>query len=281
MPFVTSKDGTRIGYSVTGSGPPLILVDGALCWRASGPSGPLAEALKDRFTVCTYDRRGRGESGDTQPYDIGREVDDLSALIDMLGGPVAIFAISSGAGLALAAAQSLGASRIAKMVLYEFPILVDGSRHIDPSYSPTMERLIDKGDGPGAVKHFMKTGVGVPGFAIAMMQITGVMRKLAPVAPTLAYDTRIVTPFWTNSPPSPKSWINATMPVLAVGGGKSPAWMQNAQAALAAALPRASHMTLPGQNHMVAAKAIAPVISDFLLSGGAKRLGPGSAAAGP
>ena len=78
MAFVTSKDGTRIGYSVIGAGPAIILVDGALCWRASGPAGPLAAELKDRFTVYTYDRRGRGESGDTKPYAIRREVEDLS-----------------------------------------------------------------------------------------------------------------------------------------------------------------------------------------------------------
>lgn len=118
MAFVTSRDGTRIGYSVVGAGPAIILVDGALCWRASGPSGPLAEQLKDRFTVYTYDRRGRGESGDTKPYAIRREVEDLDALIDAAGGSVMIYAISSGVPLALAAADSLGAGRITRMVLY-------------------------------------------------------------------------------------------------------------------------------------------------------------------
>src|SRR3569623_1844027 len=95
MPFVTSKDGTRIGYTSIGSGPALILVDGALRWRASGPSGPLAEQLKDRFTVYTYDRRGRGESGDTKPYAVDREVEDLAAIIDAAGGKVALYANST------------------------------------------------------------------------------------------------------------------------------------------------------------------------------------------
>ncbi len=90
MPFVTSKDGTQIGYSLVGSGPAMVLVDGAMCWRASGPSGPLAEQLKDQFTVYTYDRRGRGESADTKPYAVEREVEDLDALIDAAGGTVAI-----------------------------------------------------------------------------------------------------------------------------------------------------------------------------------------------
>lgn len=266
MPFVTSKDGTRIAYSVVGSGPPLILVDGALCWRGSGPSGPLAEQLKDRFTVTTYDRRGRGESGDTKPYAVDREVDDLAALIEAAGGSTALYGTSSGAGLSLAAANRLGAQKVTKMVLYEFPIFTDSSRRVDPSYARVMDELIASGNGAGAVKHFMKNGVGVPGFAIFMMQLMGVMKKMAPVAPTLAYDTRIVTPYWTYKVPPASTWSNATMPVLEIGGGKSPAWMQNAQSAVAAALPNATHKTLPGQNHMVSPVAIAPMIKDFMLA---------------
>jgi pimeloyl-ACP methyl ester carboxylesterase len=264
MPFVTSQDGTRIGYSVIGSGPPLILVDGALCWRASGPAGPLAEALKDRFTVYTYDRRGRGESGDTKPYAVEREVEDLEAVIDAAGGSAALYAISSGVGLALKAADALGTTKIPKMVLYEFPILADGSRRVDSSYARVMDELIARGDNAGAVKHFMKVGIGMPGFAILIMQVMGVMRKLAPVGPTLAYDTRIAAPFWNNVPPTSGTWPNVTMPVLTVGGGKSPPWMQNGQVAVAKALPNAKHKTLAGQNHMVSAAAIAPMITEFV-----------------
>ena len=262
MPFVTSADGTRIGYSVTGSGPALVLVDGALCWRASGPMTPLAEKLKDRFTVYTYDRRGRGESGDARPYAIAREVEDLAAVIEVTGGSVAIYAISSGVGLALAAANS--GLPIDRMVLYEFPILTDDSRHVDASYARVMDELIARGDNAGAVKHFMKVGVEVPGFAIFMMGLMGMFRKLAPVGPTLAYDTRIVTPFWTNRAPSGSTWPHVTVPVLAVGGGKSAPWMQQAQVAVSAALLNGSHKTLPGQNHMVAPDAIAPLITEFL-----------------
>ena len=266
MPFVTSKDGTRIAYSVIGSGPALVIVDGALCWRASGPSGPLAAQLKDRFTVYTYDRRGRGESGDTQPYAVEREVEDLAAIIDAAGGSAAVYAISSGVGLALTAANALGAAKITKMVLYEFPIFTDESRRVDASYARVMDELIAGGNNAGAIKHFMKTGVGVPGFAILMMQLMGVIKKLAPVAPTLAYDTKLVTPYWTYSPPPRSRWSQATMPVLDIGGGKSPAWMQNAQSAVAAALPNATHKTLAGQNHMVSPVALAPMIREFVLT---------------
>ena len=107
MAFVTSNDGTQIGYSVVGSCPPFVLVDGAMCWRAMGPATPLAEALKDSFTVYTYDRRGRGESGDTKPYATQREVEDLAAVITAAGGSVAVYAISSGVGVALEAANSI------------------------------------------------------------------------------------------------------------------------------------------------------------------------------
>jgi pimeloyl-ACP methyl ester carboxylesterase len=235
-----------------------------MCWRASGPSGPLAEQLKDCFTVYTYDRRGRGESGDTAPYAVEREVEDLAAIIDAAGGVAAVYAISSGVGLALAAADRLGPNRISKMVLYEFPILTDSSRQVDADYAQVMDQLISRGDNAGAVKHFMRKGVGVPGFAVLMMSLMGVIRKLTVVAPTLAYDTRLVVPFWTNRVPGRGTWANVTMPVLDVGGGKSDPWMQKAQLAVSEALPNATHKTLEGQNHMVAPTAIAPLIKDFI-----------------
>ena len=261
MAFTTSKDGTKIGYSTIGSGPAMVLVDGALCWRASGPSGPLAEQLKDRFTVTTYDRRGRGESGDTKPYAIDREIEDLAAVIEVAGGSAAIYAISSGVGLALAAADA--GLPITKMVLYEMPIFTDGSHSALPGYVEKLNELVGKGDNAAAIKLFMRN-VGVPGFGIMMMQLMGIIGKLAPVAPTLPYDTAFVAPYWTGKPVPAGAWPNATMPVLVIGGGKSDAWMQNAQLAVANALPNATHRTLPGQNHMVAATAIAPLIKEFL-----------------
>jgi pimeloyl-ACP methyl ester carboxylesterase len=263
MPFTTSRDGTRIGYSVTGTGPVIVLVDGALCYRTSGPMGPISAQLKDRYTVVTYDRRGRGESGDTKPYDPQREIEDLEAVIDANGGQAALFAISSGVVLALSAANAVP-DKISKMVLYEAPLLTDDTRHADPAYASTMYELIDRGDTVGAVKHFLGAGVGVPRYALLMMGLFGLFRKLASVGATLAYDTRIIMPYWTNSPPPKTAWAHATMPVLAIGGGKSDSWMQNAQVNIAKALPNATHQTLPGQNHMVSAAAIAPMIKAFV-----------------
>ena len=141
MAFAISRDGTNIGYGSVGNGPALVLVDGAMCWRASGPAGPLADQLKDRFTVYTYDRRGRGESGDTPPYAPDREIEDLDAVIAATGGPAMVYGISSGAALALAAAAH--GSAITRMVLYEAPFIVDRTRPIlGDEYAREMDRLL-------------------------------------------------------------------------------------------------------------------------------------------
>jgi pimeloyl-ACP methyl ester carboxylesterase len=262
MPFVTSKDGTRIGYSVAGSGPAIVLVDGAMCWREMGPATPLAAELKDRFTVYTYDRRGRGESGDTKPYATQREIEDLQAVIEAAGGSVAIYAISSGVILALEAANTIPG--ITGMVLYEAPISTDSTRKPVPAdYVQRMDRLVASGDNAGAVKHFMQNGIAIPWFGIVMMQLFGMFKKMAPVGPTLPYDNAFVTPLWTGKAIPAGRWSNVTMPVLAIGGSKSDTWMQNAQKAIAANLPNARHRTLEGQNHMVSPTAIAPTIKEF------------------
>ena len=224
---------------------------------------PLAEELKDRFTVYTYDRRGRGESGDTKPYSTQREIEDLAAVIEAAGGSVMIYAISSGVALALEAANTIPG--ITSMVLYEAPIFTDTSRKPVPSdYVQRMDQLVASGDNAGAVKHFMQNGIAVPWYAILMMQVFGMFKKMAVVGPTLPYDTAFVAPFWTYKPIPANRWSNVTIPVLTIGGGKSDAWMQNAQKAIAANLPNAEHKTLEGQNHMVSPTAIAPMIREFL-----------------
>ena len=123
MPTVTSVDGTTIAYERTGSGPAVVLVDGAMCYRGAGPMRPLAALLQDTFTVYTYDRRGRGESSDTLPYVVAREIEDLQALITQAGGKAYVYAISSGAALALATAAT--APGITKLALYEPPFMAE------------------------------------------------------------------------------------------------------------------------------------------------------------
>ncbi len=243
MSTLESADGTVIAYEKSGGGPPVILVDGALCHRASGPARPLAKALADRFTVYTYDRRGRGESGDTAPYAVEREIEDLQALVEEAGGTVAVYGISSGAALALeTAARTPG---IEKLALYEAPFVVDDTREpIALDYDGLSRRQ--------SVRAFMRA-VGVPGPLAALLSRMG---KLKAVAHTLPYDAAIVGAHQLGEP-LPRWDVDAD--TLVIAGGKSHAWMINANRALAEATG-ATYRTLEGQNHMVRASKLAPVL---------------------
>jgi pimeloyl-ACP methyl ester carboxylesterase len=261
MPTVTSADGTTIAYETIGSGPPLILVDGALGYRALGFSKKLAEELADRFTVYTYDRRGRGESGDTQPFAVEREVEDIAALIEAAGGSARVYGISSGAALALEAAnQGLPIERLA---LYEIPFVVDNTREpMDPNYLPNVERAIADGKPGDAVKHFMRL-VGVPGVFVAVMPLMPMWSKLKASAHTLPYDKAALGDTGSGEPLPADRTAGVTVPTLAVAGGKSPEWLRNSMVAVANAIPTAEYRTLEGQTHNVKAKVLAPVLAEF------------------
>jgi pimeloyl-ACP methyl ester carboxylesterase len=261
MPFVTSKDGTTIGYESMGSGPAIVLVDGALCYRGSGPALPLAEELKDHFTVYAYDRRGRGESGDTQPYAVEREVEDLQAVIATAGGSVMLYGISSGGALVLETANK--SAGVTKVFVYEAPFITDDSRQMKPGYAEKMSALIGSGNNAGALKHFMRTGVGIPAFAVFMMQFMPFWKTLKAIAPTLAYDTALTAPLQASRPIPSGIWANLRQPTMVVGGTKSDTWMRNAQKSIAAALANGRHQELEGENHMVKPTAIAPMIKEF------------------
>lgn len=261
MPKVTSKDGTAIAYETLGAGPALILVDGALCYRGSGPSKPLAEQLKDCFTVYIYDRRGRGESSNTLPYSPEREVEDIDALIAAAGGSALLYGISSGGVLALEAANQ--SSGVRRLFVYEAPLIVDNSRTLAPGYAETMTALVAADKRGEALRHFMRTGVGLPGFMVFIMQLMPMWKTLKAVAPTLAYDTALTAPLQQGQPLSPKRWANVHVPAKIVGGTKSETWMRNAQRAIAGILPDARHAELEGENHMVKPEKIAPMIKEF------------------
>jgi pimeloyl-ACP methyl ester carboxylesterase len=261
MAIVTSRDGTRIAYESMGSGPAIVLVDGALCYRGSGPALPLAEELKDRFTVYVYDRRGRGESGDAQPYAVEREVEDLQAVIAAAGGTVMLYGISSGGALALETANKTAG--VTRLFVYEAPFITDDSRHLAPGYAEKMGALVRSGNNAGALKHFMRTGVNVPAFAVFMMQFMPFWKKLKQIAPTLIYDTALTAPLQASRPIPLGLWANLRQPAMIVGGTKSDTWMRNAQKAIAAALPNARHRELEGENHMVKPTSIAPMIKEF------------------
>ena len=265
MKTAISKDGTSIAYDELGMGPPLILVGGALNTRSFGPNGSLAPLLAERFTVINYDRRGRGASGDTRPWAVEREVEDIAALVEAAGGSAYIFGISSGAALALEAATR--GLVIEKLALYEAPFIVDDSR--PPLADDYLVRIQDlaASDRPGdAIRLFMREGVGLSAVVVALMRFMPAWSKLRAVAHTLPYDAAIVYDNQKGRPLPPEQWSSATMPTLVSAGGKSPDGMRNAMRELAGVLPNARYHTLEGQTHIVKAEALAPVLVEFFES---------------
>lgn len=257
---VLSKDGTPIAFDRQGKGSPVILVDGALCYRGMGPSGPLARLLARHFTVFTYDRRGRGQSGDKGPYAMEREIEDIEALVSEAGGTAFVWGVSSGAVLALEATNRLPGIR--KLALYEAPFIVDDSRPTTTTDWIRIREAVAAGRRSDALKLFLKA-VGTPGLFIALMRLMPAWSKLKAVAHTLPYDGAIVEDNQRGKPLPPGRWASVTVPTLVVDGGKSPAWMRHANRSLANVLPNAQYRTLEGQTHMVKAKAHAPMLVGF------------------
>jgi len=258
MKTVTSKDGTSIAYEQTGNGEPVILVDGALCSRAFGPMPGLAKLLEPHFTVFSYDRRGRNESGDTQPYTPEREVDDIAALIQAAGGSAYVAGISSGAALALnSAAAGLD---IKKLALYEAPYMVDKTGHLPPADSAQqLKAMIADGRRGDAVKYFVRDMVGAPAIAVFIMGIMPIFKKLKAVAHTLPYDAAIMGDF---SLPAQKA-ASVKQVTLVGGGEKSPASMQQSVKQLAEAIPNSQLKMFKGQTHNISVKALAPALIEF------------------
>ena len=265
MSTVTSKDGTRIAFSRVGSGPPVVLVDGALCWRTQGPNPGLAELLAERFTVYTYDRRGRGESGDAPQFEAEREIEDLAAVIEEAGGSANVYGISSGATIALDGAAS--GLAIEKLAIFEPPHIVDDTRPIPPADFPQrLQALVDADNRGPAVKLFMRECVNLPGLMVALMGLMPAWKKLKSVAHTLPYDVAHVVDCQKGTPLSKSRWAAVTMPTLTIVGGKSPKWVHNGMQATAETLPNSRFHLLEGEMHIVKPKAIGPVLADFFAS---------------
>ena len=258
---VASKDGTSIAFERTGEGPVVILVAGALSDRSM--NAPLATRLAGRFTVINYDRRGRGASGDTQPYAVEREVEDLEALIEKAGGTACLYGISSGAVLALEASTRLPA-KVRKLVLYEPPFVVDASRpRVPQDFVKRVTAMVAEGRRGDAVEYFMVDAVGFPAAQMPQMNKAPMWPGLEKVAHTLAYDVLVMGDTQAGKPLPEKRWAAAKAPTLVISGGRSEAWLRNAADALDDVLPRAERQTLEGQDHGVQAAAIAPVLEEF------------------
>jgi pimeloyl-ACP methyl ester carboxylesterase len=258
MSQVISRDGTAISYQRLGQGDPVILVDGALCSRQFGPMPKLANILARRFTVFMYDRRGRGESGDTGPYAPDKEVEDIAALIGAAGGTAYLAGLSSGAALALEAAAS--GLPVKAVAAYEPPFLQEDGSAGRPAHEARLKELIARGDRSGAVKYFMGSMVGVPRVFIRLMQaMFWVWGKLKAVAHTLPYDAAVMGDM--RVPRARLATIKTR--TLAMHGSKTDARLQTAARAVAAAIPGAVHKTLPGQTHNVAPQVLAPALVEF------------------
>lgn len=265
MPTVTSKDGTTIGYDTIGHGPAVILVDGATGFRGYGAPSELAQLLAPDFTVYYYDRRGRGESGDTQPFAVAREVEDIEALIDAAGGEAFLYGISSGGALALEAALGLP-GKVKKLAIYEVPYdESDGAIQAWHAYRTQLAKYIAADQRGEAVALFMRL-VGAPDEMVAGMRQTPMWGMLESIAPTLAYDAAALGP--DRRVPTTRA-AALTIPTLIMDGGASydiMPFMRASAEELAQAIPHAERSTLEGQQHNVDAKVLAPVLAAFLAS---------------
>jgi len=259
MNTVRSSDGTTIAFDQWGEGSPLVYVGGALNDRSAG--APLAAILAQRFTVLSYDRRGRGASGDTKPYTVEREVEDLEALIVEAGGSAFVYGMSSGGVLALEAAA--GGLAITKLAIYEPPFAADDNqRRGAREYATKLAELLSAGRRGDAIELFM-TMVGMPAEMIGQMRGAPMWPALEALAPSLAYDSAVMGDSSRGSSLPTERLAAVATPTLVLDGGASPAWMREMARRVANALPGGQHRRLEGQTHDVAPEALAPALEEF------------------
>jgi pimeloyl-ACP methyl ester carboxylesterase len=263
MHRVTSADGTTIAYDRSGSGPALILVQGIFEQRAmESETSKLAAwpQLAEHFTVIHYDRRGRGDSTDTQPYAVRREVEDIDALIEAVGGRAYLSGISSGATLAFEAALALG-DRVAGVAMYEPPYNDDTeARQRWRAFRQELARALADGRRRDAVGLFM-TLLGVPPEQLPEMHQYPMWPMWEGIAPTMAYDAAAIGE--DGSIPTARA-AKVTVPALVMYGEASYPFMRQTAVALAGAIAGAQLRPLPGQTHEVTPEALAPALVGWL-----------------
>jgi pimeloyl-ACP methyl ester carboxylesterase len=258
MPKLTSQDGTTIAYVKKGQGPVLILVLGALNRRSQGKK--LTELLSDRFTVVSYDRRGRGDSTDTLPYATDKEVEDIEALINECGGKAYLYGHSSGCVLALMAAKELG-NKVSGIALYELPYNADpAAQSASEAYRKKLKEMLDEDKRGDAVALFVKS-VGVTDKQIAAMERLPMWKGLTAMAQTLAYDT---IELMEQYPKLDTKHIDTD--TLVMYGAKSPRFLGETAKKLSETMPHAKLRSLEEQAHDVRAEALSPVLAEFLAS---------------
>jgi pimeloyl-ACP methyl ester carboxylesterase len=257
MQTVQSKDGTTLAYDVYGSGQALIYITGASGFRSFMPIVQDAKAFAKAFTVYNYDRRGRGDSTDTQPYAIEREVEDIEALIDSAGGRANLYGHSSGAVLALEAALRLG-DKVEKVVLYDPSYVRDEAEKFEYNrLSQKVHHLLQNGKNAQAMTTFLK-GIGMPKVFVYLLRFMPGWKTMVALAPTLAYDIALTC----DLPPVDRA-RQIRVPVQVIVGEKSPAGIHDVAQQLTTAIPGATFIELAGQDHMVGTKALLPVLIAF------------------
>lgn len=257
MRMVVSCDGTRISFEQLGDGPPVAIVSGMLCDRRR--TRDLAERLARQCSVVHYDRRGRGESGDTPPYAVAREIEDLAALLAEIGGSAAVYGHSSGAGLALRAAAA--GLPITRLVLHEPPYgpADEESMRDARELAERVRAASAQGRRADAIRQFL-TASGMPPEMVEEM--AGDPALLA-MAPTMIYDFEVMDEFGGGT--IPEDLVRSIgVPTLVIAGGESPDFFRDTAARIAALLPNAKHVVLAGQDHGAPADAVAPVVAEFL-----------------
>jgi pimeloyl-ACP methyl ester carboxylesterase len=258
-----SADGTVIAFSAWGAGEPLIVIDGATAHPAVNPTNErLGRLLDGDFRTYAYDRRGRGDSTDTAPYAIGREIEDLAALIEIAGEPATVFGWSSGALLALdAAAAGLPIKRLA---LFEPPVLVDDSRPPLPAdYVERLDAAVAAGRPGDAAELFLTAAVALPPEAVAGIRASDFWPAMEAVAPTIAYDGRIMGTTMSGGPLPRDRWAALGVPTLIMHGTGTFPFIRTGTEALAALLPTATLLAVEGEQHDASAEVLATALRDF------------------
>src|SRR5262245_22793697 len=271
MGTVKSADGTTISFDAWGEGRPLIIVDGATSHRAvSTINAEIGRLLGDEFRVYAYDRRGRGESGDTAPYEVRREIEDLAALIEEAGGPPVLCGFSSGAVLALdAAAAGLPVSRLA---LFEPPFVVgDGRPPLPPDYVQRLDASVAAGRPGDAVELFLTAAAGMPAEFLGGMRQSPFWPALEAIAPTIGYDGRIMGTTMSGAPLPADRWASVAVPTLVMYGNGTEPWLRVGARAAADLLPTATLREVEGAQHSVAPEVLAPVLRTFVSTAKAAR----------
>jgi len=250
-----SKDGTPVAFDQVGDGPPVILALGAFNDRRTG--APLAAFLARRFTVLSYDRRGRGGSGDAPAYDVEREIEDLDAVVRAAGGEAAVVGYSSGAMLALRAGAS--GLPITRLALYEAPPAQPAEHAV------ALASLIAAGRRGDAVEYFQRRVVGIPEPVVVQLRHAPFRLALETMAHTLVYDAAIVA----YDGLLPAFAAHVRQPVLAIAGSASPPVMRDVAERLGRSLPAGRSLTLEGATHDIDPALLGPVLLGFLEGSGA------------